>query len=327
MCRVVRVMDVPSERSSHTRPVPKSGGLAIVLAFAAGSLIIYFFAKYARIPDWYFWSFFSCGVLLAGVSFVDDITQASFQLKVLTQLVCMLVMLAGGVVLTRLSLPLHGETDLGWVGYPLTALWLLGLINAYNFMDGLDGMAGGVAVIAGAFLCAIAFDEHAWFVYLTSYVLVASAAGFLIFNFPVARIFMGDVGSAFLGFTFAALSVVGAEIDAARLSFYIVPLLLFHFIFDTFFTFIRRWLNGEPVYMAHRTHLYQLLNRMGLSHAQVSLCYWTLTVLQGIAAFVLVNLEAAWRLYVFAPFLIGYSALAAWTLKRAGARGLLARKA
>src|SRR5438034_8849761 len=105
MCRVVRVMDIPTERSSHTRPVPKSGGLAVLIAFVIGSLAIYLVARYARIEDRYFWSFFLCGVLLAIVSLIDDITQTSFHLKVLTQVLCILVMLGGGVVLTRLSLP------------------------------------------------------------------------------------------------------------------------------------------------------------------------------------------------------------------------------
>src|SRR5437870_249007 len=115
---------------------------------------------------------------------------------------------------------------------------------------------------------------------------------------------MGDVGSAFLGFTFAALAIIGTQVDVSRLSFYVVPLLLFHFIFDTFFTFIRRLINSEPVHLAHRTHLYQLLNRTGFSHASVSLYYWAITALQGIAAMVLVTLEANKRIYVFLPFII-----------------------
>src|SRR5438034_10341829 len=91
MSRVVRVMDIPTERSSHARPVPKSGGLAIVVAFIVGSLVIYFLARHARIEDRYFCSFLRCGVLLALVSFLDDITQASFQLTLFTQLICILI--------------------------------------------------------------------------------------------------------------------------------------------------------------------------------------------------------------------------------------------
>jgi UDP-GlcNAc:undecaprenyl-phosphate GlcNAc-1-phosphate transferase len=108
-------------------------------------------------------------------------------------------------------------------------------------------------------------------------VLLAGAAGFLVFNFPPARIFMGDVGSAFLGFTFATLAVIGASLDLGHLSFYIVPLLLFHFIFDTAFTFLRRLSRGEKVHLAHRTHLYQLLNGLGYSHRAVSLFHYGLT--------------------------------------------------
>jgi UDP-GlcNAc:undecaprenyl-phosphate GlcNAc-1-phosphate transferase len=134
---------------------------------------------------------------------------------------------------------------------------------------------------------------------------------------------MGDVGSAFLGFTFAALAVIGAQVDVGRLSFYVVPLLLFHFIFDTFFTFIRRLINSEPVHLAHRTHLYQLLNRTGFSHTAVSLYYWALTVVQGVAAFILVNLEPGKRIYVFAPFVVCYAFCSWWVLRRARVHGLL----
>jgi UDP-GlcNAc:undecaprenyl-phosphate GlcNAc-1-phosphate transferase len=179
-------------------------------------------------------------VLLATVSFVDDILQKTFVAKIMTQILCVCVALASGVVLTRLAIPHFGEVALGWLGYVLTFLWILGLTNAYNFMDGLDGLAAGVAVIAAAFLGAIALEQNSVFVYLSSYLLLAGSAGFLLFNFPPARIFMGEVGSAFLGFTFAILAVIGASLDLGHLSFYIVPMLLFHFIFDTVFTFIRR---------------------------------------------------------------------------------------
>src|SRR5689334_10123211 len=158
MARYVRVMDLPNDRSSHSRPIPKSGGIAFVATFLIGSLIIYFVADIARIDDRHFWGYVITAVLLAIVSFVDDITQRTFLVKVLTQMLCVIVVLASGVVLTRLAIPYFGEVPLGWVGYVLTFLWILGLTNAYNFMDGLDGLAAGVAVIAAGFLCAVAFQ-------------------------------------------------------------------------------------------------------------------------------------------------------------------------
>ena len=323
MVRYVRVMDVPNDRSSHTRPVPKSGGIAIVATFVIGSLIIHFVAETARIDDRYFWGYVIAAVLLATVSFVDDVLQKAFVAKLMTQILCTSVALVSGVVLTRLAVPPWGEVQLGWAGYVLTFLWILGLTNTYNFMDGLDGLAGGVAVIAAAFLGAIALEQRSVFVYLSAYVLLAGAAGFLLFNFPPAKIFMGDVGSAFLGFTFAMLAVIGASLDLGHLSFYIVPMLLFHFIFDTVFTFFRRLLRGEPVHLAHRTHLYQLLNRIGYSHKAVSLFYYAMTVVQGVAAFVSITLHSDQRLYLFVPFLIFDLAYAWWVLARAKAMQLI----
>jgi UDP-GlcNAc:undecaprenyl-phosphate GlcNAc-1-phosphate transferase len=322
MARLVRVMDVPSVRSSHARPVPKSGGVAIVTAFAAGSLVVYSVADIARISDLHFWGFLLCAILLAIVSFVDDVTQRSFAVKVAAQVVCVVAMLTMGVKLSLLYVPLAGEMALGWLGYLLTFLWIVGLTNAYNFMDGLDGLAGGVGVIAAVFLGAIALWQHSNFVYLMCYVLAASTAGFLLFNLPPARIFMGDVGSAFLGFTFASFAVIGANLDAGHLPFYVVPLLLFHFIFDTFFTFVRRALRGEPVLLAHRTHLYQLLNQTGFSHGAVALYHCAVTAAQGVGAVVLVNLDLKHRMYVFVPFLAYQTMYAAWVMRRSRMRGI-----
>ncbi len=323
MAHFVRVMDVPNPRSSHTKPVPKSGGIAIVATFVIGSLIIYFLADVARIEDRYFWGYVVSAVLLAIVSFVDDVMQKTFLAKVMTQVLCVGVVLASGVIVTRLAIPYWGEVQLGWLGYVLTFLWILGLTNTYNFMDGLDGLAAGVTVIAAGFLCAIALQQESAFVYISSYVLLAGAAGFLLFNFPPASIFMGDVGSAFLGFTFATLAVIGASLDLGHLSFYIVPMLLFHFIFDTVFTFSRRLLRGEKVYLAHRTHLYQLLNRLGYSHRVVSLFHYAVTVVQGFAAFVSIGIASEKRLFMFIPFLIFDITYARWVLSRAKAMRLI----
>lgn len=323
MARFVRVMDRPNPRSSHFRPLPKSGGIAIVATFIVGSLIIYLHADVARIDDRYFWGYVVSATLLAVVSFVDDILEKTFAAKILAQVLSASLVLASGVVIDRLAVPYWGEVPLGALGYGLTFLWILGLTNAYNFMDGLDGLAAGVAIIAAGFLCAIAFQQKSVFVYLSSYVLLAAAAGFLVFNLPPARIFMGDVGSAFLGFTFATLAVIGASFDLGHLSFYIVPMLLFHFIFDTVFTFFRRLLRGEKVHLAHRTHLYQLLNQLGYKHGAVALFHYLMTTAQGMAAFASLGLPADRRLLLFIPFLIFDAAYAFWVLRRAKAAGLI----
>jgi UDP-GlcNAc:undecaprenyl-phosphate GlcNAc-1-phosphate transferase len=323
LAHFVRIMDLPNARSSHSRPVPKSGGIAIVTTFVGGSLVVHFSSDFARIDDGYFWGFIMPAAVLAAISLIDDILQKTFWLKIFVQVLCTGAVLGAGVVLERIAIPLWGEIPLSGAGYVLTFVWVLGLTNAYNFMDGLDGLAAGVALIAAAFLCAIAFEQKSLFVYISSYVLLASVAGFLLFNFPPAKIFMGDVGSAFLGFTFATLAVIGASPNGGHLSFYIVPLLLFHFIFDTVLTFFRRLLRGEKVHSAHRTHLYQLLNRLGYSHRSVSLFHYLMTALQGSAAFVSIGLPADRRLLLFLPFLVFEIAYARWVLRRAKAAGLI----
>jgi UDP-GlcNAc:undecaprenyl-phosphate GlcNAc-1-phosphate transferase len=323
MARRVRILDVPNHRSSHSVPTPKSGGVAIVLTFLVGNLCVFFIAEITRIQNFHFFGFLICGLILAVVSFIDDITQKSFFFKLGAQMICAGFVLIANLVIRHVNIPVIGIFELGWLAYPLTFIWLMGLINSYNFMDGLDGLAAGVAVIAAGFLASLAFREQSYFVYMASLILAASAAGFLVFNISPAKIFMGDVGSAFIGFSFAMLAVIGSSYDRGHLNFFLVPLLLFNFIFDTAFTFFRRFLNGEKAYLPHRTHLYQLLNRVGYSHRQVSLFYYAVAIVQGLAAWVLIGLQSQYRPWVFVPFLLFNFAFAFWVLARARAHGLV----
>jgi UDP-GlcNAc:undecaprenyl-phosphate GlcNAc-1-phosphate transferase len=190
-------------------------------------------------------------------------------------------------------------------------------------MDGLDGLAGGCGVIVALFFGIATYFEGSHFVYIFCYVLFASALGFLIFNFPRARIFMGDVGSQFLGFSFAAIAVIAAEYDLSRTSALVMPLLFFNFIFDTGLTFFRRLAMRQNVTEAHRSHLYQLMNRLGASHFQVSMFHFAVTAAQGVGVLVLIQLPAESRALVFLPFVVFQIAYAAIILRRAGRQNLL----
>lgn len=317
MARYVRIMDVPNQRSIHTKSTPKSGGVAITATFFVGSLIIYSVATSVRIEAAYFWTFITGGIALALVSFYDDVRQKSFLAKLAAQLICAAGVVLAGLFLKRINVPLVGEVELGYLGYVLTLIWVVGLTNAYNFMDGMDGLAGGVGLIAACFMCAIAFSEGSSYVYLTSYVLAAGLAGFLIFNLPPAKIFMGDVGSAFVGYAFAALALIGASVDTGHLSFYVIPLLLFQFIFDTFFTFARRAWNRDKVYLPHRTHLYQLLAGLGYSHRQVLIFHCGMAIIQGIGASILSVVPTEYKILVFLPFVLFNAVYAYWVVMRA----------
>jgi UDP-GlcNAc:undecaprenyl-phosphate GlcNAc-1-phosphate transferase len=323
MWRYVNVMDIPSARSAHHKPIPRSGGVAIASTFGVGALIIYFFADVVRIDIGHMLAIVTCSLLVSGVSYWDDFTQRSFLAKFVAQLVCASAILSLGLVVKSIYLPFVGEVLMGWWAYLFTALWIVGLTNTVNFVDGLDGLVGGVALVAIGFLGYIAFSTDSRMVYALCYALGAGVAGFLVFNWSPARIFMGDVGSAFLGFVFACLAILGASLDHGHLSFYVVPLLLLHLIFDVFVTFVRRVISRESIIEPHRGHLYQLLHRMGWSHSAVASLYIMMTIAQGMAALLLVKLPAEDRVFVLLPFIAVYGIYAFVVLRMAQRRGLL----
>lgn len=316
-----RIMDTPNHRSSHTKPTPTAGGLAIVATFFSGMGIIYCVAHETMITHKIFMGFAVSSLLIAGMSFYDDYKHKPLSLRLITQMVAILVVISFGMAITRIDLPFPGSDALGAWGYLITFVWIIGLTNAYNFMDGLNGMAGGNAVITSFFLGLISFGQGSNFTYIVCYTLVAGTLGFLIFNFPKGKLFMGDVGSTFLGFTFATLAIISSLYDNAHTSMLVIPLLLFHFIYDTFFTFLRRLAAKENVFQAHRTHLYQLFNRLGYSHTFVTLFYCAVGVAQGVGAFWMVNIQGVQRLMVFIPYLvfqISYSMVILYFAKKKG---------
>lgn len=319
----LKALDVPNERSSHTIVTPRGGGIAIVAAFFIGILLIQGLGDRTPIVTQYFLGFVISIALIASVSLYDDFKPLTFAVKLGMQVAAIVVAMAAGIVVDLIRLPLAGAIEIGLWAYPLTFLWMLGLTNVYNFIDGLDGFAASTAVVAAAFFAYITYQEGSHFIYLASLSLAAASLGFLVFNWPPAKIFMGDVGSTFLGLTFAVMAVIAARYDHSHTSFLVMPLLLLHFIFDATFTFFRRMLAGENVFSAHRTHLYQLLNRSGYSHKQVTLLYACLAVMQGLAAIWMMRHLGESRGMVYFPFILLYCVGAHWTLVRARQKGIV----
>lgn len=312
-----RILDRPNDRSSHKKPTPTIGGVAIVFTFFLSMLLIYFFKNKAVITQRYFLGFTFSSLLIAGISLYDDMKSKPFHIKILTHILAILIIMASGIIINKIDFGISlyeikngyavifiRKEGLGFAGYFITFCWMLGMINAYNFMDGLNGMAGGNAFIAAVFFSFISFSQGSNFAYIVSYTIAAGALGFLVFNFPKGKLFMGDVGSTFLGFAFAAVSIIASLYDNAHTSLLVIPLLFFHFIYDTLFTFTRRLFKGENVFKAHRSHLYQLLNRMGCKHATVTGLYWAMACIQGIGAIWMVTIKGPGRLLVFFPYLM-----------------------
>ncbi|OEJ68140.1 glycosyltransferase family 4 protein [Magnetovibrio blakemorei] len=299
----VRIIDTPNERSSHTNPTPRSGGIAIVASFYIGLLGLWLLSENSVFEQAYFWAFCGAALVISAVSIVDDVAGLGFRTRLGVQIACAALVAAFGIVVEHISLPGIGIWHLGWVAYPLTVVWIVGLTNAFNFMDGIDGIAGTTAIVAAGFFGAILFLQGSSVLYLVSALIVWASLGFLLWNWQPAKIFMGDSGSQFLGFALATLAVMAGCFDESQMSLYVMPLLFFHYIWDTSYTLIRRWRAGERITEAHRSHLYQLMNRLGASHARVTSVYMAIGVLQGLGALVLVNLDGSQRVLVFLPFI------------------------
>jgi UDP-GlcNAc:undecaprenyl-phosphate GlcNAc-1-phosphate transferase len=186
--------------------------------------------------------------------------------------------------------------DLGWAGLPLTMFFLLFVTNAMNFIDGLNGLAAGVTLIACLFLAGIAGLHAGFFVYTASLLLAGGVLGFLPYNFPRGKIFMGDVGSQFCGFMLALFGIAATRFQGVPLSFLLVPFLLSGVLYDVAFTLARRLAAGENIAKAHNGHLYQVVRRAGMDARRVAVIHWGFAVIGGVTAVAFLNAPSHWRL-------------------------------
>jgi UDP-GlcNAc:undecaprenyl-phosphate GlcNAc-1-phosphate transferase len=317
-----RVMDPPEARKAHQRPTPKGGGVGVVVTFLVGIAVLYRFAEFSRLADPYFLGVIQASVAIAVVAFLDDLFDWPFIVKLGAQVLAALVAVSSGLYVTDFRIPYIGPLPLAWIGIVATLVWLLFTTNAMNFIDGLDGLAGGVALIACLFIVFIAERHGGWFAYAAAGLLASGLVGFLPFNFPRARIFMGDVGSQFCGFMLAVLAVVASRFDGVELSFMLMPMLLSGVLFDVGFTLVRRGLQGEPLTQAHRGHLYQVAQRSGVPAVAVTLIHWGFTCFGGACCLVFIAAPSLYKPPV--PFITVLPQLAwVWfVVRRARAAGL-----
>ena len=275
-------------------PTPRGGGLAIVMLVLGTGL---WFASEAG------WSrslvYVSCGALVAFLGWRDDVHSLSSRARFAVQALVAVISMIGLGYFKSVTIPLVGELQLGVTGIVITFLWIIGLTNAYNFMDGIDGMAGGVAFAGGIGWMLLSFNTGYLvntFAFWVAFAIAATSLGFLAHNWSPAKIFMGDVASTFLGYSFAVLPLIA--IDQEGDSLMLGTLLMWTFIMDAGVTFIQRLFKREAVFSAHRSHLYQRLIKGGYTHATISSLYIVLTL-------VAVRLASEWsRGSQTAPLLI-----------------------
>ncbi|ATE78967.1 MraY family glycosyltransferase [Pseudomonas frederiksbergensis] len=258
------LMDIPNARSSHSVPTPRGGGVAIVLAFTLALGMLLFAGLMPSSP---FLAIAGAGALIALIGFMDDHGHIAARWRLLGHFVASMWLLfwLGGLP----AVEIWGETfDLGWLGHVLAAFYLVWLLNLYNFMDGIDGIASVEAICVCLGACLLYWVGGATDLVWAPLLLAVSVAGFLFWNFPPARIFMGDAGSGFLGIVLGGLSLQAAWFSADFLWGWLI--LLGVFIVDATFTLFRRLLRGDKVYEAHRSHAYQFASRRFGKHLPVT---------------------------------------------------------
>lgn len=293
------LLDVPNERSSHQVPVPRLGGAAFIPVVMVAVGLGWFDTG---LPGLVSLAFFAGCAGLFGIGLLDDFLSLPTTVRFAVQFAVAFGVL-GAIVASDFELPVSGLVTLSLAPLllfaVLLALWIVGLLNIYNFLDGIDGIAGLQAVVGGVAWWTIALELDARSAALLGSVLAAGALGFLTLNWPPAKIFMGDAGSTVIGFSFGILPLLvwvetRGTADFGRL-LVAAGLVVWPFLADGTFTIFRRLKNRENIFKAHRSHLYQRLVMCGKAHVLITCAYGLLAVIGGLLA---------WRVIVSASYAI-----------------------
>lgn len=275
MCHV-SIMDIPIKRSSHTVPTHKGGGVGIISAFILGSVIV--FPLFHQHYSLSIIALLLTVLFLSIISWVDDVKQWPAIIKLSAQIIA--------AIITTLFIPsllLLQHTN--YILFPILVIWLVYITNAFNFMDGLNGLAAGVGLICCIFFY---FDTQLIDFQLISLALLCGLVGFLPFNYPKAEIFMGDVGSQACGLLLATFAIAPLNrINSISLTTIppettLIFFLLFGIFYDVTFTLIRRAIKRQHLLQAHRGHLYQMAHRCGMHASIVTLIQWFFCIWGGI---------------------------------------------
>lgn len=292
----IGAIDIPKDdRRMHKKPIARLGGLAIVVAFLVS--IIFNLASSANTTaslefDIQFFGMIAGIIVIVILGIIDDVKQLGAKLKFVIQIVAALFVVTTGTTINLITNPLSlsGVSNLSPViSYLLSILWIVGITNAINFIDGLDGLAAGVSSIASLSLFIVSVLRGDVMTAMVTAALAGSALGFLPFNFNPAKIFMGDTGATFLGFTLAVVSIQGTLKQYTAIAIAIPLLVLGLPLFDTAFAIIRRILQGKSPMQADRGHLHHRLIDMGLSQKQSVVIMYTLSSAMGLCAIVLAD--------------------------------------
>jgi UDP-N-acetylmuramyl pentapeptide phosphotransferase/UDP-N-acetylglucosamine-1-phosphate transferase len=281
----LHILDHPNERSLHSTPTPRTGGVAIVTATYVSGLVLAVFT-WPAVPHELLWLGL-LGLPVAAVSYLDDRWRhVPVGIRLVAHGGAAVLLVIGGLAVQVVRLPGFSYELPGWFGAAVTVLFVVWMINLYNFMDGMDGFAGGMTVFGFGALALLGWWAGEQIFASVNLVVAAAASGFLLSNFPPAKIFMGDTGSSTLGFLAAGMSLWAER--AGIVPLWIAVLMFSPFIVDATVTLVRRLLRGQRVWQAHKTHYYQRLVQLGWGHRKTVLVEYGimgLCVSAGLVAF------------------------------------------
>ncbi|MDO4764767.1 MAG: MraY family glycosyltransferase [Eubacteriales bacterium] len=291
----VGALDKPKKRGMHSKIMPRAGGLAIFTGFIITVLfLMYHVAESQRIT---IWGLLLGATIITSLGFIDDIYGLRPRTRIVVQLIAALIAVMTGTRISDITIPLLGTIEFGIFSNVITVFWIIGVTNAVNLLDGLDGLATGVASIACTTLMIIAviFGDPmlAGLPILLTAALAGSCLGFLPYNFNPAKIFMGDTGSTFLGYSLAVISIQTMLKTYTAMTLVVAVIVLALPIGDTLFAIIRRTANRRPISEADRGHLHHRLIDKGLSHKKAVLTLYFVSGLFGLAA-ILIVIKDAW---------------------------------
>jgi len=309
ICLKCGLLDMPSRRKVHQRALPRLGGIAIILSFVITILLFLFLDQnfknifYSRLIG-----------LLLGISVIsifgilDDIYGIKPLVKLAGQIFASLVLFSFGFRVGLLTNPFNGQemTLPFFISLVLTVSWIIGMINAINLIDGIDGLASGVVFISGFCLILVGLYLKTPLTVIILTILCGSSLGFLYYNFPPAKIFLGDTGSMFLGFILAASGLIGFQYKVATVVALIIPICALAIpIYDTVLAIWRRILKKGSIFIADKKHLHHRLLDFGFTQREVAIGFYLATVYFGIIAFLFVLIPNQYALLLLLLLGIG----------------------
>ena len=286
-------LDKPDARKVHKKPIPRIGGLAIYCAFMISVVSTFVFTGLPEDLIKPIIGLLFSATLIMLVGLIDDYKNLPANVKLLGQIISASVLVfLFDVRIDFITDPFGDYIYLEWLAAPATIFWLVGISNTVNLIDGLDGLAAGVSAIAAFTILMVALQDNFLIIAILTAALAGAALGFLAFNFNPASIFMGDSGALFLGFSLAAISIIGSVKSAATIALFVPILALGIPIFDTAFAIIRRIRGHVPIFKPDKGHLHHRLLALGFNHRQAVLLMYVISALLGLSAVALTEVSS-----------------------------------